>query len=258
MNVLSRENEFSALADRTAKILKCQNSDTFNLAKRTAFILAKKSNQPPKEHQQARDSAQAIYEQAAEAAAAKVKDTKKKKSRDDAVAEILLLLFVAGEDAYQKTYATLGNERIKFSEIEEQARTFAESRQDNLQEFAAKLHDELKERKELSKQEKLDEAESFRALRDRAKKIAKLMTDTEAQITYGYVQIDRLARAGFRTKSWNTMEDEKVRKSHVDCGEQGAIALDKSFINGLRFPGDPNGGAAEVCNCRCWLTGGSR
>ena len=29
--------------------------------------------------------------------------------------------------------------------------------------------------------------------------------------------------------------------------------FDKKFSNGLMFPGDPAGGAAEVCNCRCAL-----
>ena len=29
--------------------------------------------------------------------------------------------------------------------------------------------------------------------------------------------------------------------------------LDEPFSNGLMFPGDPAGGAAEVVNCRCAL-----
>lgn len=33
---------------------------------------------------------------------------------------------------------------------------------------------------------------------------------------------------------------------------------DKKFSNGLMFPGDPNGGAAEVVNCRCTSDTGAR
>jgi len=49
-----------------------------------------------------------------------------------------------------------------------------------------------------------------------------------------------------------------VRPTHAECGEQGPVEMGGVFANGLRFPGDPNGGPEEVCNCRCWLTGQGR
>lgn len=51
-------------------------------------------------------------------------------------------------------------------------------------------------------------------------------------------------------KQWDAALDGRTRDSHrrVD----GEIReLDEKFSNGLMFPGDPNGGAAEVVNCRC-------
>ena len=53
-------------------------------------------------------------------------------------------------------------------------------------------------------------------------------------------------------KQWDATLDDVTRSSHamVD-GELREI--DKPFSNGLMFPGDPNGGAAEVINCRCAL-----
>lgn len=51
-------------------------------------------------------------------------------------------------------------------------------------------------------------------------------------------------------KQWDSTLDRRTRKSHrrVD----GEIReLDEKFSNGLMFPGDPNGKAAEVINCRC-------
>nr|DAI69726.1 MAG TPA: minor capsid protein [Caudoviricetes sp.] len=53
-------------------------------------------------------------------------------------------------------------------------------------------------------------------------------------------------------KQWDATMDANTRESHqmVD----GEIrALDEKFSNGLMYPGDPEGSAAEVINCRCIL-----
>lgn len=53
-------------------------------------------------------------------------------------------------------------------------------------------------------------------------------------------------------KQWDSTLDGRTRPSHrVVDGE--IRELDEKFSNGLRFPGDPNGKAAEVINCRCAL-----
>ena len=53
-------------------------------------------------------------------------------------------------------------------------------------------------------------------------------------------------------KQWDSTLDDSTRESHAAVdGELREI--DKPFSNGLMFPGDPNGGAAEVINCRCAL-----
>lgn len=58
------------------------------------------------------------------------------------------------------------------------------------------------------------------------------------------------ARGADVVKEWNATLDAKTRDSHVKV--DGEIReLDEKFSNGLMFPGDPDGGAAEVCNCRC-------
>ena len=51
-------------------------------------------------------------------------------------------------------------------------------------------------------------------------------------------------------KIWDASLDAKTRESHVKVdGEIREIG--KKFSNGLMFPGDPSGKAAEVINCRC-------
>lgn len=53
-------------------------------------------------------------------------------------------------------------------------------------------------------------------------------------------------------KQWDAPLDSNTRESHSQV--DGEIRdLDKPFSNGLMFPGDPSGGAAEVINCRCAL-----
>ena len=53
-------------------------------------------------------------------------------------------------------------------------------------------------------------------------------------------------------KQWDATLDAKTRDSHAAIDMQ-IRELNKRFSNGLMFPGDPAGGAAEVVNCRCRL-----
>lgn len=51
-------------------------------------------------------------------------------------------------------------------------------------------------------------------------------------------------------KQWDSTLDGHTRDSHVAVDGQ-IRELDEEFGNGLMFPGDPRGPAAEVVNCRC-------
>ncbi|WP_308575356.1 phage minor head protein [uncultured Methanosphaera sp.] len=53
-------------------------------------------------------------------------------------------------------------------------------------------------------------------------------------------------------KQWITCGDNRVRESHIELDEQITRVGDK-FSNGLQYPGDHNGKAKEVINCRCTL-----
>ena len=53
-------------------------------------------------------------------------------------------------------------------------------------------------------------------------------------------------------KQWDSTLDAKTRASHVAV-DQEVREIDEPFSNGLMFPGDPSGRAAEVINCRCAL-----
>lgn len=54
-------------------------------------------------------------------------------------------------------------------------------------------------------------------------------------------------------KQWLSLQDDRTRASHVHADRQ-RVPLSAKFRVGdsyLEFPGDPNGPADEVCNCRC-------
>ena len=53
-------------------------------------------------------------------------------------------------------------------------------------------------------------------------------------------------------KQWITCDDNRVRKTHIELDEQITRVGDK-FSNGLQYPGDHQGKASEVINCRCTL-----
>lgn len=51
-------------------------------------------------------------------------------------------------------------------------------------------------------------------------------------------------------KQWVAVLDARTRDSHQAVDGEW-VEMDAKFSNGLRFPCDPNGSAAEVVNCRC-------
>lgn len=53
-------------------------------------------------------------------------------------------------------------------------------------------------------------------------------------------------------KQWDSTLDAKTRDSHAQVDGE-VRELNKPFSNGLQYPGDPHGSAAEVVNCRCAL-----
>lgn len=84
----------------------------------------------------------------------------------------------------------------------------------------------------------------------RAKTIARTEGHRIQQMSTVDAQQAAKAKGANVVKQWDATLDGRTRDSHrrVD-GE--VRELDEKFSNGLMFPGDPNGGAAEVVNCRC-------
>lgn len=256
------------LARRIYEIVKCANSDT------TPFTAA----QTKAKNERARQLAQTVYEAAAIAAAHKIEADKKEKRKKE-IAAILLILLLAGEDAYQKVYSTLGRVVQKengegpgtpskedgetemsgsrlTAQIKEQAKTFAASRQEDLQEFAGKLRDAITDAK--AEAFEMPETDAARHVREAAVKTSQVMIDVESTITLGSIELDRLKRAGFKTVFWDQLDRPTKRHSHALNMELGVVPLGTMFPSGQQYPGDPRAGVGETANCLCILRGVER
>ena len=84
----------------------------------------------------------------------------------------------------------------------------------------------------------------------RTKTIARTEGHRIQQASAADAQQAAKARGADVVKQWDAALDGKTRPSHRQV--DGEIReLDEKFSNGLMYPGDPNGPAAEVINCRC-------
>jgi len=90
-----------------------------------------------------------------------------------------------------------------------------------------------------------DEITTMRAVR-----IAR--TETIGAMNAGEMLAAMNSHGALRSKEWLTQEDDKVRDSHA-AQDRVRRDLSQAFPNGLQYPGDQNGSAAEVINCRCTL-----
>lgn len=54
-------------------------------------------------------------------------------------------------------------------------------------------------------------------------------------------------------KGWSTSGLPGIRPTHLLYESFGWVHMDKEFTSGLLYPGDPNGEAGEIINCRCTI-----
>ena len=95
------------------------------------------------------------------------------------------------------------------------------------------------------------ESEEFYLSDDRA----RLLAEEESNTIFNYNDFGSAIRAGYTTKTWLTMADPFVRRTHIPLHEQ-TIPINELFQVGdsfMRFPRDEEYGARmkEIARCRC-------
>lgn len=75
---------------------------------------------------------------------------------------------------------------------------------------------------------------------------------TSAENGGRYARYQALEKSGVTgmKKQWLATGDSRTRESHMAINGE-TVDNSKPFSNGLMYPGDPNGTASEVYNCRC-------
>jgi hypothetical protein len=95
-----------------------------------------------------------------------------------------------------------------------------------------------------------------------SKSRAKLIATQETTTSFTTGQFDMMKAAGATTKVWHHRPQKNPRDgkdgtvNHVALNGE-AVHIDAAFSNGLRYPCDPEcADAAQVINCRCYVTYG--
>lgn len=84
----------------------------------------------------------------------------------------------------------------------------------------------------------------------RAERIAR----TETCSAYNFGTFESYKQSGVvKGKQWLSAHDNLVRDEHIRLDGEKQL-LDNRFSNGLMYPGDPNGAAGQIINCRCAMT----
>jgi uncharacterized protein with gpF-like domain len=90
----------------------------------------------------------------------------------------------------------------------------------------------------------------------RARTIARTETHNAATYAMQETSEEIQDQTGFQmTREWVAVEDDRTRESHADADGQ-EVGMDQPFIVGgeeLDRPGDENGSAENVINCRCTI-----
>lgn len=217
-------------------------------------------------HAAARDAAEAEVAKAVGRVALLAEEdalAEKKKSDDEFLAAALLLLGLGTAAAYReasrRTAEEAGIPEGQAEPTEEELHEYAAGRGAYLGDFARAARDAVREAAAAGAAAGEDAAGVAARVRAAGAGVRSgrgaRVADTEAQVAYGRAQDRALKAAGYRYKAWVTVGDDRVRESHELCEQQGAVGVNEVFHNGLRYPGDPNGGPEEVCNCRCVLEG---
>jgi HK97 family phage portal protein len=91
--------------------------------------------------------------------------------------------------------------------------------------------------------------ESLRTMQDQLGTRALMIARTETSAASNAVRSAHWGASGIEEHEWASAGDHIVRAQHRIDGEVRRIGV--PFSNGLRYPGDPAGTAANVVNCRC-------
>lgn len=161
-----------------------------------------------------------------------------------------------GSKMVQDTYGIVSIERPEFTTA---ARLNAAERITNIEDTTrSQIADRVvKTVSEGQSQETLKKA--ILEVAEISEKRAKLIARQETMVALATGQYDTMTSAGAKVKTWHHRPQRNPRDGihspvdHVSM-EGETVGIDEYFSNGLLYPREPGGSAAEVINCRCYIT----
>lgn len=125
---------------------------------------------------------------------------------------------------------------------------------------AKNINDTTKQSLRSTLREGIEAGESIPKLKERIQSVydiassarAENIARTETHSASAVGNFDTFQAGGVQKKQWLTTIDGRERSWHADLSGE-VVPINEPFSNGLMYPGDPSGDAAEVCNCRCVL-----
>jgi len=104
-----------------------------------------------------------------------------------------------------------------------------------------------------------NEGETMAQISDRIRKVFKtskkratIIAQTETMAAVNETTYNRYKKEGVQKKQWVATNDAVTRPSHAAVNGE-VVGINEMFSIGMKAPGDPSGGAAEVIACRCVL-----
>lgn len=95
-----------------------------------------------------------------------------------------------------------------------------------------------------------DPVDATRNMFDQAANVWAVREAITAVTSMSSFGTNEAARAGgLRTKTWN-VNSSNPRPEHIAMAGE-TVGIRETFSNGMRWPGDPAGGADQVANCQC-------
>ena len=155
-------------------------------------------------------------------------------------------------NSLDKIGVELGSE-FQFGPDDPKMKAMIEAREDLLVQANSTIRGRIKNQIEKG----LQENESLADIRDRVRTVfngaharASMIARTEVAGTVNAARFEAMGAAGVEKHEWVSAHDEAVRESHQDVDGE-VVEVGEPFSNGLKYPNELGGPAAEVINCRC-------
>jgi SPP1 gp7 family putative phage head morphogenesis protein len=137
----------------------------------------------------------------------------------------------------------------------------AELINEKLHKFSFEVNEETTRLLKKEFTEAITEGENVRMIRKRVEKVfgftkrvrTERIARTEIIGTYNRGSYEGMVESGVvDTKRWLATRDSRTRERHKEMDGE-VVKLDEKFSNGLLHPGDWDGAAEEIINCRCTM-----